>query len=781
MIFDVYKPRETRDGSLKPGIDPEPHDWGWIVDNILKNEKWSKQIDDYRATGDRSFKDSLPSICFVGRSTTTRLASAMTPTQLFMVDIDHCEDPRGAWQKIYEQAGHEWICDNVMTAHISPSGEGMHIIFKQQGFPTLIDNMNAMNEKFNFGQYGDYDARVKDFARVSFAFKYEETLFENVMLFQAIDPDLGDVLVNDNLNDNDNEGRKTKDEVVISDEEKEKFDNFEYRGTLISEIIKKWVEVKGKPSSGEIHNYYNEMVKYFRCICDNNKRLLLYLLPRFGHTEEECWSQIKSICRVNTLSSLPKSFYFFLKDNGYYREENEGRLKEYMMDEGAALSYEPPPYLPPVIRELVGTAPKDFVIPSINALMPILGTLTSYAGAYYPYDNRLHTTSFFSVIYAPPGTGKGFVERFIDLLFEDLKMRDFVQSERENLYLRTMQQKGANDKAPDMPHVSLRIIPPKNSEAEFLQKQRDNHGYHMFTYAAEMDAWAKGVKAAGGNKDDMIRIAWDNGEYGQQFKSVNTFKGMVHLFWNVLITGTWQQCENYFKNVENGLVTRCCFTSIENQEFALAPQWKTLNKKSRKVIQKFIKRCDENTYETPCNVDVEFLGTLNEKDFDKEVDWRFQFKERQIFDCSWIMPVIDQFHKEEMEKAALDIDRARDVFRRRVGVRGFRLALMCMCLYKMMSNKDKENCKKFIRWWMDRDLESMLAIWGHKYNEATEEVKNISQRTVFEALGKVFTKNDVYGICIRQGIKTPIKVIIYRWRKLGIIKDTEEKGKYVKV
>ena len=782
MLFDVYNPYFTKEGKWAPGVKPEPHDWGWIVDNILKNEKWCKQIDEYRKTGNKDLKSSLPSICFVGRSTTTRQAAAMTPTQLFMIDIDHCKDPRGAWQKMLEQVGNDWMCDNVMVAHISPGGEGLHIILKQMGHPTLIENMNAANEIFDFAQYGDYDTKVSDFSRVSFAFKYEETLFENVMLFTVIEPDFGNVIVNDFKNEDGGTKKSDKADLPeLSEEEKNRFDSFEYRGTPVAEIIKKWVEVKGKPSSGEIHNFYNEMVKYFRCICDNNKRLLLYLLPRFGHTEEECWGQIKSICRVNTLSSLPKTFYFFLKDNGYYREENEGRLKEYMLSESIPQSYEPPPYLPPVIRELVGTAPADFVIPSINALMPILGTLTSYAGAFYPYDNRLHTTSFFSVIYAPPGTGKGFVERFIELLFADLKLRDFVQSERENLYLRTMQQKGANDKAPDMPHVSLRIIPPKNSEAEFLQKQRDNHGYHMFTYAAEMDAWAKGVKAAGGNKDDMIRIAWDNGEYGQQFKSVNTFKGNVNLFWNVLITGTWQQCENYFKNVENGLVTRCCFTSIENQEFALAPQWKSLNKKSMDFIQRFLKRCDENTYETPCNVDLEFMETLSEKDFDKEVDWRFKFKERQIFDCSWIMPVIDQFHKEEMEKAALDIDRARDVFRRRVGVRGFRLALMCMCLYKKISHKDKENCKKFIRWWMDRDLESMLAIWGNKYNEATEEVKNISQRSVFDALSKEFTKNDVYSVCRRQDIKTPIRIIVHRWRKLGIIKDTDEKGTYIKV
>ena len=186
----------------------------------------------------------------------------------------------------------------------------------------------------------------------------------------------------------------------------------------------------------------------------------------------------------------------------------------------------------------------------------------------------------------------------------------------------------------------------------------------MFTYAAEMDSWAKGVRAAGGNKDDMIRIAWDNGEYGQQFKSANTFKGTVNLFWNVLITGTLQQIESYFKNVENGLVTRCSFTSIENQEFAAPPKWRKLSSKSLKRINDFVKRCDLNTYESPCNIIPEEIECISDDDFDKEVDWKFKFRERQTVDCSWVMPTIEQFHKEQMQKAALDIDKARDVFTR---------------------------------------------------------------------------------------------------------------------
>ena len=511
------------------------------------------------------------------------------------------------------------------------------------------------------------------------------------------------------------------------------------------------------------------MVKNFRHICENNKQFLLWLLPKFGHSDEECWSQIVSICRVNTMSRLPKDFYFFLKDNGFYQPRRSQQLENDINGEMEQCEVPECPYLPPVFRELVGAAPKDFVEPCINALLPIMGTLTSYLRAQYPYDGREHSTSFFSVIYAPAGTGKGFVERFIDLLFVDLKFRDLVQSERENVYLRLIQKKGANDKSPDMPHVSMRIIPPKNSEPEFLQKQKDNNGFHMFTYAAEMDSWAKGVKAAGGNKDDMIRIAWDNGEYGQQFKSANTFKGMVRLYWNVLITGTIAQVESYFKNVENGLVTRCSFTSIENQDFVLPPKWGELNKKKRENIQRFIERCDRRTYESPCSVDPFELEEVSDDEFDKKIDWHFKFCEKQNVDMSWIMPVIEAFHEEQVKKSAFDVDRARDTFRRRVAVRGFRLALLCYGLFEQPRKVDLENCSKFVAWWMRRDLENSLKLWGERYNSLTETQVEVPQRKVFAMLGDEFTRNDVYTVLTKQMIKTPVKMIIYQWSKLGFI------------
>ena len=785
MQFDYYHPFKDKEGNIKPGIKPQVKSWADI--KKIMSEKWfAERIDKVRSAPNKEekaiAKKNVPGVIFTGRTESTRMASAMIPTQLAMVDIDKCEkDPKEIWQRLFELKGNDWICDNIVLAHITCGGRGLRIVLRgQKGLTTLIDNMKWFSEQFPLEEgEGEYDDAVHDFSRLSFLTKADEILFEHSMLYMETEPELNGDIVNPANNPNggkDNHAgdlTKLADEAAeFSQEEIEKFEAFDYRGINVRTIVEKYVELRGEPSAGEVHNFYNEMVKNFRCICSNNKRMLLYILPRFGHTAEECWSQILSICKVNTLSSLPKDFYFFLKDNGYYVPSGagQGALQQYMLNEQPNEEFVEPPYLPPVIRELVSCAPKDFVIPSVNALLPIIGTLTSYVGAEYPYDNRIHTTSFFSVIYAPPGTGKGFVERFKKLLLKYLDIRDSVQNAKERFYLDKINKKGSNEKSPDNPNTSLRIMEPKNSETELLEKQRNNHGYHMFTFAAEMDTWAKGVRAAGGNKDDLVRVAWDNEVYGQYYKNAGTFKGKVQLFWNLLITGTLQQLLHYFKNVENGLVTRCSFTSIENQQFAEPPIWKPLGAKALKTIEDFIKRCDENSYETPCNVNPSDLDCMTEEQFEEEVDWHFKYKERQIVDLDWIMPEIRDFLREQINQSALDVDVARDVFRRRVAVRGFRLALMCTCLYnRHMTKTDIANCRRFVRWWMERDIEGIMKLWGPKYNEQVNNVPIITQKSVFDQLSSRFTKNDVFACCIKQGVKTPVKMVVYNWKKLGYI------------
>lgn len=79
-----------------------------------------------------------------------------------MYDIDHIENPRGYY--------HSMIADRlselgIVTAHVTPSTEGLRLIFEMPAGMTLAQAQKWMSE-----QLGDenYDGSVKDYARCSY-------------------------------------------------------------------------------------------------------------------------------------------------------------------------------------------------------------------------------------------------------------------------------------------------------------------------------------------------------------------------------------------------------------------------------------------------------------------------------------------------------------------------------------------------------------------------------------------------------------------------------------
>lgn len=788
MIFDIYFPFTDKNGVVKPGVCPRKYTWEQVL-ALCRSDEQKERIPRVRNAQTKEeraeAKKQVPAICFVGSSSKTRANSYMTPTGFVMIDIDHCENPTEAWATILKEMGGEgWAAANVLCAHVTVGGKGLRIVFRgQEGKKTLQENMEWFNEKLECGRFGDFDAPCKDFARLSFLPLDTDFLYQNLTLANSEPDRIVHSLVNDWKEEEGikNEKLKIKNEGWLfsdaetidsfTDEEIEEFENYDFRGTPLKVIIEKYVEKHGKPGKAEVHNYYNAMIADFKYICSNNKRCLFYLLPRFGHSAAECWSQVRSICARTNGTKIPGPFYFWLKDNGFIEERQVNKeMAEYMMGDEPENPDKPIPWIPPVFREFIKITPKDFRVSMVNALLPVMGTLTSYLGGKY-FNNEVHTTSFFSVIYAPAGTGKSFAGKTVDILFEYLRIREYIQQARENIYQNKRLQKSANEKAPDDPHTTMRIIPPKNSEVELMSQMRDNCGYHMFTFAPEMDSWSKGVRAAGGNKDDMVRIAWDNGEYGQAFAG-SPFKGLVRLYWNLLITGTVQQLLSYFKNVENGLITRCSFTTIDNQQYATLPVWKEFNKKDREVIRKFMRRCDENSYDEPCDLlpSKSDVDTTPEDRFDDDIKWQFHYKHRQIVDMNWLLPTIGEWLEGQRKQAALELNNARDVFRKRVAVRGFRMGLICYALWEKPRLSDLKKCIPFIEWWMNQDIENSLSLWGLRYNEETKNAPHLPQKHVFNELPEVFDKDAVYIQCTRQGINTPIRQIIYKWVNMGFVK-----------
>lgn len=556
----------------------------------------------------------------------------------------------------------------------SARGEGYHLVFKRRPEMTQVENLQWASDLLGV----KFDEGAKDITRVFFTTCLEDLiylddgLFENEKLRYENENNIKSQ--NQNNYGNNNETAPTKEERGAYFPLRSKYADYTYHGHKMVDIIDRYIAVNGEPEVGERHNFYNKMVADFRNICGNSPDVLLDLLPRYDGDDAAAYagyaSQCQSICRKNNNARLPRDFYFFLVKNGFYQKnvnvnvngkfngnenEDEDFDDEASPFKGDGRGSMPP--APPVIRELISIAPEDFVIPAINSLLPILGTLTSYVRTEDKSNAKTLSTSFFSIIYAPPSSGKSFVERYINLLLRDLFKRDEINDAKDAIYARAQQKKSANDRSEAVPQTSIRIMEAKNSEAEFLEKQRNNKGHHMFTYCSEIDQWRKGIRAAGGNKDDMVRIAWDNGKYGQNFKSSNTFKGKVALYWNVLIAGTSDQLMAYFKNVTNGLVTRCSFAEIENQQFqSKIPQWGKLSQKDMKVIDAFIEKCDEKTYQEPLNYNPEDCYSVSDEDYDKEVPWHFSFKPFEQVSIDWIMKTVERFNDAQCNRARIDSD-----------------------------------------------------------------------------------------------------------------------------
>lgn len=759
MTFQFYRPfYSKKEKKFCPGVNAVPLTDEQTFRKLCASTE--ANIAAYRQ-GDKEAKLRLPAVTWCGVSHTgRRMLADMSPSGYYIADIDHMAvsplDVKIANPEAY----------GIRLMHVTPSGRGLRIVARFMAQRNSIaEHMQWLEGELKLSELGKFDMAVKDVSRLSFVPRTDDIIYLDPKLFTEEPPPpewrrLDSTLSTDTAAAHATLAKSAAHNAVDPE-------TVMFRGWKVSDIVAQYVKRVGEPTEGERHLFYNSLCKDFRNLVDNNPYRLAAVLPAFEGTDESRLSQCKSICRSNTSARLPWHISKFLIEEGFDTEPTEDKPEQ---------KRRKIPPLPPVFKEFVRTAPEDFRFPLVQSLLPILGTLTSHLRSKYWYDGREHSTQFFSVVYGASGMGKGFVERAIDMLLQRLQLRDELSSAREQLYNKIVSTNKKNDKDPENPKVSLRIIEPKCSEADFLEKQAANNGHHMFTFAAEMDQWRKGVRAAGGNKDDMLRIAWDNGMYGQNFKSANTFKGRVRLFWNVLITGTKPQLDKYFVNCENGLVGRCGFAEVKNQEFALPPQWGEMTVAERDSIEGFVSRMERMTYgEEIDEFSVNNVHQVSDDEFDNVIKWRHTLSTPVSVDVTWARPTLDKFLEEQRIIAVRDRDFARDSFRRRCAVRGFRLAILCSALYETLGKKEERLLSKFIEWFVNEDIDESLALWREEYNKLYTQKPTTRRVSLFDKLPESFTKEDVEKEARNNGIFSPVRNIITLWKKENLLRKIDAK------
>ena len=128
----------------------------------------------YQAT----FDETVSKKGFKGR---WRKQAAARLNGLFMLDVDHVEDPAKAVDGMLAKTGHEKLGDmaeamGILLVHITPSGKGIRIVAKADAsIGNIADNQAHLSQLLGV----EPDAACKDASRCSFCPGFEDILYIN--------------------------------------------------------------------------------------------------------------------------------------------------------------------------------------------------------------------------------------------------------------------------------------------------------------------------------------------------------------------------------------------------------------------------------------------------------------------------------------------------------------------------------------------------------------------------------------------------------------------------
>lgn len=688
------------------------------------------------------------------------------PSGLFMLDVDHIADMASFSDEIVSPLlddDNYWAKQiGIVAVHHTPSGNGMRFVAKCPVGMTTIESC----QQWLAAQLGilTFDTACKDFARASYLVPLAQFLYiDNKGIW---DDEPINILPNETMamakaNADATPAIAIANAIAQTRTFTEEQRSFKYRDHLISDIAAEWVKRHGEPQQGERHTYYYKLCNMFRYITDGDIGVLLAQLPDFGLGIAEREKEAEHAARRAMGTQIPYTFYKFLVDMGVIVVEKKAEPAPEvdfadMEDEERLVT----PPLPPVFREFCKNCPPDFVYPTIVALLPMLGTLATRLRAHY-LDGREHTTSFLSVIFAPQSAGKSFARDIVGVLTKDLRKHDEISILKEKQYKTELRLKKNSEQLPEDPHAPYRMVQAVISVPRLLQRQEDAGGLHQLSFVEEIDTLTK--SNAGGSyaqKSDLYRQAFDNAEYGQDYLSVDTFTGSVKLYYNILMLGTPKQLYKFFNDAENGLVSRCAFAELRNQEFAPIPHFQPLTDKQMEEVTKVLNRFEAMTYRRK-NVQSDEYVVQPEVNIDVKMQP--------------IRDVIGQWLERTRVEALKNNDVAFDVFRRRSAVKAFRLGMVCVGMYapKSLTPKTLAKIAAFCEWFAEQDAAQSVSTFGQMLNEIPQQSKQPQREGLLQSLPDTFSLGELIAQLQKRCHTTPPRVVIYKWKRAGLIKKND--------
>lgn len=698
---------------------------------LTRMENVARAIADFRG-GDAEAKKRLPAFCFHAHfGGNQRSVKNAQPSGLVMADFDHLSDERLEELKSrITEFGENAEC-GFMLAHITPSGKGLRVVAKALKNDTYAGCQSVADFQARIALLlqaeDELDRVTTDMARLSFCPRWEDIFLLNSQMFSE-EAEISTFA----------ESIATAAAPAVPAQPN---GQKTYHNQPLADIFARYFQLNGGlPSEGERNARFYSAARDLRYICDFNPHTLAEHMPAVGLSAEEVLAVCVSACGSSRASRMPSAVQAVLADFAEEEEEKE---------EGDDSAHQPLSALPVVFRPLLNTCPPDFRDAALLALLPVVGTLATGARARY-LDGELHSPSFISVLSAEQASGKSFVRRFVNLLLKEVAEEDAAARAIETAYRKEMKRKRNAKDLPTPPREVVRIVPASVSVAKLLQRLDYAEGKHLFSFAEELDTVIKSNRSgAWSEKSDIYRNAFDNADYGQDYMNEDTYSAIVPVFYNLLFLGTPRQTMRFFRNVENGLVSRTCFASLPDQFGAALPRFGTLSESVSATLQKHVAILRAFSGELP----LDFLHQPLEEWLDTQ-----------------------------RKQALCENNRARDVFRRRSAVIGFRAALCIAPCYKLNVPSSRSLLTRFALRVADLVLTNQLIFAADQLNAIVEKSGEPAHKgkQLFASLPDVFTASDVAAALVVRGMKTPARNMICVWKREKMIADGKEKKTFFK-
>ena len=454
-----------------------------------------------------------------------------------------------------------------------------------------------------------------------------------------------------------------------------------------------------------IHDFY---AKY----ADNTKPMSREVMRVNALAEQKASQQVNRAEQVNSLQ--------FTVNRGN-QQVNSLQLTGNRADEDYPDPPEMPKKLPKLVELLISRTPEIYKPAVAHAIFPPLATHLWKTRFRY-IDNVEHEARLMTLLLAGTGAGKSSVNRPIDFIMEDIRLRDAENLKREKAWKDEMLRKGANkDKRKRPENLIIQEIDADMTNPAFVMRTAEAQEHFLYTSLNELDQF-DALKGSGNQQFRIMCLAADPGnKYGQTRVGTMSITERVTIRFNWNASTTIQKGQRYFSKVlTDGPISRINFCTIPEREIGEdMPVYGTYDESYREALRPYIENLNKVT---------------------------------GLIECKEAFQLALKLKDENAEFARLSQDRTFENLSFRANVIAY---LKACVLYVANGCKWEPEIDEFIRWSEQYDLYCKMRFFGDmiaKENFMAEKSSKRGPQNLLQILPDNFTAAQLLSIRLEHGL-----------------------------